>query len=297
MALHVVGEGHPEQPKRLDAVLSALAPVRSTLTEFPCPKATTADFLRVHKREHVDLIQDVCERDLEYPDPDIGVSEGSWDAAHLAAGAGIAACEAVLAGQVMNAFCVVRPPGHHAERNRAMGFCLFNNIAVAARWLREVKEIKRVAIIDWDVHHGNGTEDIFLDDPTVFYASIHQHPLYPGTGTKRLSGADNTNVNVPMPPGCDGTMWMKALREEVLPRVETFAPDFLLISSGFDAHESDPLANQLLKAADYYAMTHAVKHIAGGRIVSMLEGGYNLKALGESAAEHVRALIEIGVAQ
>jgi acetoin utilization deacetylase AcuC-like enzyme len=175
-----------------------------------------------------------------------------------------------------------------------MGFCLFNNVAVAARWLQAEAGLQRVAILDWDVHHGNGSQHSFYNDPTVYYASLHQWPHYPGTGRPEERGAYSTTLNIPMPPGTPAAAWLGAIETRVVPEFEAFAPDFLLISCGFDAHADDPLGDQNLQAEDFAAMTRLVKHLAGGRVVSLLEGGYNLRALGESAVAHFRALGQIG---
>lgn len=290
MKLHEQGSGHPECPARLDAVTTALRSVGLPLIDVSFEPATRADLLRVHTVGHIDEIEDTCMRDAAYRDPDTQMCPDSWQAALLAAGAAIAACKAVVDGEIDNAFCAIRPPGHHAEKDRAMGFCLFNNVAIAACWLRDVAQVKRVAILDWDVHHGNGTQHAFYDDDSVYYASIHQHPLYPGTGFPHERGANNTNLNTQMAPGSGPVEWLDAIQKRVVPELERFAPDFLLLSSGFDAHAMDPLASQRLESSTYADMTRLVKHLAGGRIVSLLEGGYNLKALGESVAEHVREL-------
>jgi acetoin utilization deacetylase AcuC-like enzyme len=186
----------------------------------------------------------------------------------------------------------MRPPGHHAEAAYAMGFCLFNNVAIAARWLQAEAGIKRVAILDWDVHHGNGTQHSFYNDASVYYVSLHQFPHYPGTGRAEERGAHNTTLNIPMKPDTRADVWLEAIEKKVVPELESFDPEFLLISCGFDAHELDPLAHQHLKTEDYARMTRMVKHLAGGKIVSLLEGGYHLGALGESSVAHFRALQE-----
>jgi acetoin utilization deacetylase AcuC-like enzyme len=228
---------------------------------------------------------------------DTHVSADSWRAALCASGGAIAAVERVMDGTWKNAFVAARPPGHHAERDEAMGFCLFNNIALAARHLRDVAGLERVAILDWDVHHGNGTQHLFQDDPTVFFASLHQWPLYPGTGaaSERGIGAGiGATLNAPQPPGAGDREWLGALERDVLPAIEAFKPQFLLISAGFDAHARDPLAQTELSTSAYQRMTELVIDLAertcAGRIVSLLEGGYDLVALAECAEAHVGAL-------
>lgn len=287
---HTMPHGHPECPARLEAIENAfeavaLAPPRIA----PC-SATRDDLRRVHTDEHIDTIHGTCMTEGFYDDPDTYMVEGSWDAALLAAGGAISACEAVLNGEVDNAFSAMRPPGHHAESDHAMGFCLFNNVAVAARWLQAEAGLERVAILDWDVHHGNGTQHSFYDDPSVYYVSLHQFPHYPGTGRAEERGANNTNLNLPMPAGTPAQIWIESIEVRVVPELERFDPEFLLISCGFDAHILDPLADQNLQSKDFAEMTHLVKHLAGGKIVSLLEGGYNLRALGESAVYHFLAL-------
>jgi acetoin utilization deacetylase AcuC-like enzyme len=228
-------------------------------------------------------------------DADTIVSPGSGEAALRAAGAVIAAVDAVMTGEALNAFCAVRPPGHHAERDRAMGFCLFNNVAVGAYHARAAHGIDRVAAIDFDVHHGNGTQDIFWSDPNLLYASTHQSPLYPGTGARGERGVGNI-FNVPLRAGSGTQEFRAAVEAVILPALESFAPDLVLISAGFDAHSDDPLAGLEFVAADYAWVTRQLVDLArrhcNGRIVSSLEGGYDLKALGESAAAHVGALMD-----
>ena len=290
--LHDTGRGHPECPARLEAIRKAFDAAKVDYVSLEVSPAAREDLLRVHTAEHVDTIERTCREGLDYPDADTVMVKASWEAALLAAGGAIAACEAVLDGKVDNAFSAMRPPGHHAERDRAMGFCLFNNVAIAAQWLREARGVRKVAILDWDVHHGNGTQHTFYDDDTVYYASMHQHPLYPGTGFPHERGKNNTNLNVQMDWGFGPKEWLHALDTQILPEYERFKPDFLLISCGFDAHKMDPLASQRLETETYAEMTRRVKHVANGKIVSLLEGGYHLGALGESAVAHFNALQE-----
>ena len=290
--LHSTGTLHPESPERLTAIMNAFTEAGLELPRVDVTPAAREDLLRVHTARHIDTIKSTCETNAPYPDPDTVMGKDSWEAALLAAGGAIAACKAVLEKKLDNVFWAMRPPGHHAESGWAMGFCLFNNIAVAARWLREKAGIARVAILDWDIHHGNGTQHSFYEDDSVYYASIHQHPHYPGTGFPDERGKNNTNLNVQMPPGCAPEEWLAALDNQILPEFQRFDPEFLLISSGFDAHRLDPLGRQLLEADHYAEMTQRIKPVAGGRIVSLLEGGYHLQALGWSAVAHVRALQE-----
>lgn len=289
---HDTGQFHPESPERLIAILEAFENAGLNPPRLDIQPATREDLLRVHTAEHIDTIQSTCANNLPYPDPDTVMCEASWEAALLAAGGAISACQSVLDGQYDNVFWAMRPPGHHAERDRAMGFCLFNNVAVAARWLREVVGLRRVAIFDWDIHHGNGTQHIFYDDDSVYYVSIHQHPHFPGTGFPEERGKNKTNLNVQMPPGVPAELWHSALDNLIMPELVKFKPDFLLLSAGFDAHHLDPLGRQRLTANDFARMTRRVKKLAEGRIVSLLEGGYHLQALGESAVAHFQALQE-----
>ncbi len=290
--VHKTPRGHPECPERLTAILEAFAEAGLDPPRIEPEEAGVEDLLRVHTGEHIETIRRTCESGAPYSDADTYMGPGSWRAALLAAGGAIAGCKAVLDGECDHVFSAMRPPGHHAERDRAMGFCLFNNVAVAAQWLRDVAGLGRVAILDWDVHHGNGTQHSFYDDPTVYYVSLHQYPHYPGTGQPEERGANNTNLNLPMLPDTPREVWLEAFEKRAVPELEGFEPDFLLISCGFDAHRLDLLAQQRLQTEDYAEMTRMVKHLAGGKIVSLLEGGYHLQALGESAVAHFKALEE-----
>lgn len=289
---HETPPGHPECSDRLRVVEQAFTAAKLDPQRIGAREATRDELLRVHSSNHIDLIAATCAQRGDYPDPDTFMSPGSWKAALEAAGGAIEACRNVLEGGFDNAFCAMRPPGHHAEHDRAMGFCLFNSVAVAAQWLREEGGLDRVAILDWDVHHGNGTQYSFYDNPNVFYASIHQCPHYPGTGRAEERGAGGANLNLPMAPDTPREVWLAAIREEAIPVLEDFDAQFLLVSSGFDAHVRDPLSSQNLETEDYAEMTRMVSHLAEGKIVSLLEGGYGLDALGVSAVAHYEALRE-----
>lgn len=292
MLKHDTGAGHPERPERLTAIMNGFKSAGLDPPRLDIAPASLDDLLRVHSKRHVVSVQKICASESAYPDPDTPMVADSWQAALLAAGSGIAAAKAVLEKRHDNVFCAIRPPGHHAERDWAMGFCIFNNAAIAARWLRTEGGVNRVAILDWDVHHGNGTQHTFYEDETVYYASIHQFPHYPGTGRADERGAANTNLNVPMPAGAEPAEWLAAIDKQVLPELERFNPEFLILSAGFDAHRLDPLGGQLLEAGTFAEMTRRVKGLASGRIVSLLEGGYHLEALAESATAHLKALQE-----
>lgn len=292
MLLHDTGMGHPERAQRLTAIIEGFRKAGITPPAIPITPATRDDLLLIHCEEHVDQIQQTCALHRHYPDPDTPMGPDSWPAALLAAGGTLSACKAVLDGTVDSVFCAVRPPGHHAEFDRAMGFCIFNNAAIGARWLRKFAGVKRVAIIDWDVHHGNGTQQAFYDDATVYYVSLHQHPLFPGTGWPHERGKDNTNLNIPMPRGSNDEDWINAFDGKVMPELERFDPEFVLISAGFDAHRLDPLGGQEVNTETFAYMTRRAKTLANGRIVSVLEGGYSLEALADCVIAHVRALEE-----
>jgi acetoin utilization deacetylase AcuC-like enzyme len=295
---HDPGRHHPESPARLRAVLDALAdPEFARLERREAPKAALGDLLRVHSRPHVERLLDAVPKSGHVGiDADTILSPASGAAAMHAAGAVVAAVDAVVAGEADNAFCAVRPPGHHAEPERAMGFCLFNNIAVGALRARAVHELHRIAVIDFDVHHGNGTQAAFEADDGLFYASTHQSPLYPGTGSASETGVGNI-VNVPLRPMSGSSQFRAAMTERILPALDAFRPELVLISAGFDAHRSDPLAQLLFDEEDYTWITEKLIEIAdrraGGRLVSTLEGGYDLPALGASAAAHIRVLMSV----
>ena len=294
---HVTPPGHPEQVARLDAVLGALSGL--DLLRVTAPFAADDDLLRVHPRGHLDALRRAApERGWRSLDADTHMSAGTLAAAWRAAGAAIRAVDLVMAGEAANAFCAVRPPGHHAERETAMGFCFLGNVAAAARHALDFHGLSRVAIVDFDVHHGNGTQDLVQDDPRILFVSLHQMPLYPGTGAAGDEGPHGTVVNVPVRAGTDGAGWLRLFDARALPRLRAFAPEFLLLSAGFDAHGADPLAGLALEAADFAAITRRLVDLAEefctGRLVSCLEGGYDLTALGESVAAHVAVLRERG---
>lgn len=299
--LHDMGEGHPECPQRLDAIADRLlASGLDVALEYRDAPLVDLDALaRAHSTAHVVHLQDLLQQvqasgERRAIDPDTIACPATWRAALRAAGAAVAATDAVIAGEVDSAFCAVRPPGHHATRDAAMGFCFFNNVAVAARHALDVHGLKRVAIVDFDVHHGNGTEDIIAGDERVLMASFFQHPLYPGSGAVPMG----TNmVNVPIPPYTRGQEVREIIEAMWMPRLEAFKPQMVFISAGFDAHRDDELGQLGLVEADYEWITRRVKDIAdrhaGGRIVSCLEGGYALGALGRSVAAHLRVLADV----
>lgn len=292
---HDTGGHHPEAPARLGAVLAALDNEMFTgLDRRDAPEADTKVIETTHPAAHISRTLDkVPATGHAHIDGDTVVSPGSREAALRAAGAVTAAVDAVADGEARNAFCAVRPPGHHAEPEHAMGFCLFNNIAVGARHAQKAHGAKRVAVIDFDVHHGNGTQASFWDYDSLFYASSHQYPWYPGTGAAHEKGKGNI-VNLPLQAGAASAEFRAGMTATVLPALDAFKPDFVLISAGFDAHREDPLAQLNLEDDDYDWITRELMQIAekhaGGRVVSVLEGGYNLAALGRSAAAHVGAL-------
>ncbi len=303
---HNTGPGHPENARRLQAVLEAIesleAEAGERLVRMEGRHAVEDELLLAHPPDHVELIREVAKRATEADtllaiDPDTVVSLGSWDAALAAVGCLLTAVDAVLAGEARNAFCPVRPPGHHATAQRAMGFCLFNNVAIAARYARE-RGVHRALIVDWDVHHGNGTEAIFYEDPQTFYLSMHQSPHYPGTGAAsdrgRGAGA-GTTLNLPVPPGLPPEQYIDELRSGIEAALSGFSPDIVFVSAGFDAAYGDPLAGLTLRPEDYHYLTRFLMEVAGehcdDRLISVLEGGYNLEMLASCAAAHVRALM------
>jgi acetoin utilization deacetylase AcuC-like enzyme len=294
---HDTGPGHPERPDRLAAVLAALGEEAfPQLLREQAPRATPEQLSAAHDRDYVArlLALEVTPGRRMALDPDTIVSAGSIEAALRAAGGAVRAVDLVMEGRADAAFAAVRPPGHHAEAGRAMGFCLFNNVAVAARHARNRWGLERIAVADFDVHHGNGTQHAFWSDPALFFASSHQAPFYPGTGASQERGAAGNIANAPLPAGTGGEGFREAWRDRLLPALDEFAPELLLISAGFDAHRADPLAQLMLDAGDYAWITRELAALARrhaqGRIVSLLEGGYDLAALAESAAAHVREL-------
>jgi acetoin utilization deacetylase AcuC-like enzyme len=293
---HLTPVGHPERPDRLRALHAALDNVEfAALKRVEAPIAEPEKAALCHSERYVEAIRHAIPKEgLVRIDLDTTASPGSWEAAMRAIGAALYAVDAVAKGEAKNAFCAVRPPGHHAETERAMGFCLFNNVAIAARHAQKAHGMEKIAIVDWDVHHGNGTQEIFWTDPTVLYASTHQMPLFPGTGAPSETGVGNI-FNAPLSPG-DGTAEFKeAFREVILPAVRAFKPDLILISAGFDAHRRDPLAEINLEAEDFAWATDELMEIAdktaNGRVVALLEGGYDLRGLAASAAAHIRQLM------
>ena len=293
---HDTGQGHPENALRLraiDVVLNREA--FAGLVKKDAPRAEIGQILLAHSKAHTDTILDSIPRHgIQYLDPDTPVSPGSGEAALRAVGAVCAAVDAVFAGEARNAFCGVRPPGHHAEADHAMGFCLFNNIAIAAEHARHKHGIQRVAIVDFDVHHGNGTQHIFAKTKDVLYASTHQHPWYPGTGSANETGVGNI-FNAPLPADSGGDEFRSAMNGKILPAIDKFKPELILVSAGFDAHQDDPLGGLNLVEDDFAWITRELLKLAkqhcGGKLVSTLEGGYNLQALGESVGAHVRELM------
>jgi acetoin utilization deacetylase AcuC-like enzyme len=293
---HRPGARHPERPERLGAVLDALADAAGLdLDRREAPLVDRADLERVHPARFIDAIEVAAPSEgLRRIDEDTAMSPGSLTAARRAAGAVAAAVRAVAAGEIDRSFCAIRPPGHHAEPGQAMGFCLYSNVAVAAR-VAQAEGLNKVAVIDFDVHHGNGTQAVFEDDPTLFFASVHQWPCYPGSGRPNERGVGNVR-NAVVAPESEPAVWRAAF-ESLMAPLDDFAPDLILISAGFDAHVRDPLAEQRLEAEDYAWATRAILSVArsrcGGRVVSSLEGGYDLVGLGQSALAHVRALGDV----
>lgn len=293
---HDTGPGHPESIHRIEAVQEALSGAEfDALVRRDAPRGSVWDIKRVHDDAYLQSVfAAVPAQGYARLDADTVLSPGSGDAALFAVGGACAAVDAVVGGEAKNAFCALRPPGHHAERHRAMGFCLFNNIAIAAFHALQLPGIERVAVMDFDVHHGNGTQQAFWDHENLMYASTHQSPCFPGTGSERERGAFGNIVNAPLPPGALGDDFRDAFGF-IRPALKDFAPDLLLISAGFDAHDADPLADLHLSEADFAWVTQQLLAIAEvsarGRVVSVLEGGYDLGALGRSVQAHVKALM------
>ena len=295
---HLTPPGHPERPDRLRAIERAFADDRfQRLVRAEAPAADLDTIALCHPMAYVTAIRDASPKNgMVQIDADTSMSPGSFEAALRAAGGGAHAVDEVIAGRASNAFVATRPPGHHTETARPMGFCLFNNAAIAARFAQKRHGIDRAAIVDFDVHHGNGSQDIFWSDKTVMYCSTHQMPLYPGTGARNERGAHDTVVNAPLSPGDGGAQFREAFESTILPRLRNFQPELIVISAGFDAHQRDPLANLNLLEADFLWATQKIMEVAqasaNGRVVSMLEGGYDLEGLANSATAHVSALMQ-----
>lgn len=299
---HLTGPGHPETPSRLDFIDHRITRT-GLLKELRIISPRPIDLKwveKVHSPSYLARLRSMIPGSgFAYLDPDTPVSPLSYQTALLASGGVCQTLDAIVSGQIQNGFCAVRPPGHHAKISQGMGFCLINHVAVAARYAQEHFGIKRVAIIDWDVHHGNGTEEIFFEDPTVFYFSVHQYPFYPGTGSSDQigkEGGEGFTLNIPLESWSGDRDYFQVFEEILAPRMEIFKPELILISAGFDAHREDPLAQMELSTEGFGRLTKIVKEIAemfcNGKILSVLEGGYNLDALAESVETHLRILIE-----
>ncbi len=302
--LHDTGPGHPERAERLVAIDRRLATdeLVKRAERFKAVASDLEPIEQIHDRAYIDRVHKECKKGLPYIDtPDSAVCTRSYEIAVLAVGGYLKLVDAVVTGKCANGFAAVRPPGHHAERDRSMGFCLFNNVAIAARHLQRKHRLGKILILDWDVHHGNGTQHSTEEDPTIFYCSLHQHPqtCYPGTGYAHENGRGKgvgTVLNIPMAPGLGNDAYREAFNKQFLPAARKFKPDFILVSTGFDAHARDPLASMNVTAEGFNDMLTATLDVAdehcGGRFVSVLEGGYNLQALAECVSDHVRILIE-----
>ena len=300
---HRTGTGHPESPARLNAILNDIKKTGLSLElEMVEPSLHPEVFrsiLHVHHESYYHVLKEKAPENgtLLHLDADTPYSSQSLSAAEMAVSAVLTAIDRVMEGAVSNGFCAVRPPGHHAEADRGMGFCLFNNVAIGARYLQQQYRLPKIFILDWDVHHGNGTQHSFYTDPTVFYFSVHQYPLYPGTGAEKERGSgvgEGFTCNVPLESGAGDDEMRMVFEKRLAPAIEWFRPDFILISAGFDAHRDDPLAGLNVTEQGFYEMTRVVKSLAGqycqGRIVSCLEGGYHLSALAKSVSRHLEAL-------
>ncbi|MFZ0106768.1 MAG: histone deacetylase family protein [Thiobacillus sp.] len=291
---HDVGPWHPESPRRVQAIDSALrgAPWFDQLLSLLPPYATNEQLLRAHSADHLERVREaVPQEGVNWLDADTGLNPFSWDAALAANGAVVRAVDALMSGEATRAFCNVRPPGHHAEADRAMGFCLFNNLAVGVRHALQGHALERMAIVDFDVHHGNGTEEILRDEPRVLLCSSFRHPFYPYSGSQPHPGF----IPAPLPQGADGAVFRSAVSQLFLPELEAFRPQLIFVSAGFDAHRDDPLGGLMLVEDDYAWITRELCALADrharGRVISVLEGGYDLDALGRSAVAHVGAML------
>jgi acetoin utilization deacetylase AcuC-like enzyme len=293
-------QSHPENSGRLRAIQDRIksSEIYPHL-HFPEPRFATDDELKKnHDLDHINHVRNSCQNGTQNLDGDTVICSESWDAAILSAGAGLTAVDKIISGELDNTFAAVRPPGHHAEKDHAMGFCLFNNVAIAARYAINKHKLNRVCIFDWDVHHGNGTQHSFYSDPSVFYSSIHQYPFYPGTGDKIETGTGDglgTTLNFPLDAFSEDSTYLDIIGNKLIPKIQNFKPDLIIISAGFDAHEDDPLGQMKVSSDCYRKMTSMIlklaEEVCDGRLLSMLEGGYNHKALADSVLNHVDALL------
>ncbi|MDB2601503.1 histone deacetylase family protein [Candidatus Pelagibacter bacterium] len=294
---HNTGDGHPEKIDRVTVVIDNFKKLDNKDLVWKKPSKFDRSLLEItHNSDYINFVEkSFPEKGLSFLDGDTIVSPGSKDATSDAVGSIITAIDGVQNKDFKNAFCAVRPPGHHAEKNKAMGFCIYNNVAVGANYLINKYKLKKIAIIDFDVHHGNGTQDIFYDNEKVLYISTHQYPYYPGSGTNDEKGKHNNILNIPLPAGTTSEEYLNAY-EFVLNKIKEFKPEFILLSAGFDAHKDDPLAQLQLESKDFYSITKRTlelsKKYCDGKVVSILEGGYDLQALQESTEMHVKALLE-----
>ncbi len=293
-------QSHPENSGRLRAIQDRIksSEIYPHL-HFPEPRCATDDELKKnHDLDHINHVRNSCQNGTQNLDGDTVICSESWDAAVLSAGAGLTAVDKIISGELDNAFAAVRPPGHHAEKDRAMGFCLFNNVAIAARYAINKHKLNRVCIFDWDVHHGNGTQHSFYSDPSVYYSSIHQYPFYPGTGDKIETGTGDglgTTLNFPLDAFSEDSTYLDIIGNKLIPKIQNFKPDLIIISAGFDAHEDDPLGQMKISSDCYRKMTSMIlklaEEVCDGRLLSMLEGGYNHEALADSVLNHVDTLL------
>ena len=293
---HITGPGHPERIDRVKVINEKLKQLDNKIEWFQPKPFDQTIIEKVHNKKYLDNISlSFPKNGIKFLDSDTIISPGSKQATLDAVGSIIMGIDQVNSGKFKNTFCSVRPPGHHAESNKAMGFCIYNNVAVGAAYLLHRYKYNKVAIVDYDVHHGNGTQEIFYNNPKVLYISTHQYPFYPGTGSSNEKGSSDNILNIPLDSGTKSDIYLNSF-EHVLKKLKNFKPEFILLSSGFDAHRDDPLAQVNLESKDFYEITKRILKVANdicdGKVVSILEGGYNLNALAESAYEHVRALIE-----
>ncbi len=297
---HNPGPWHPERPARLESIVSHLSQsgilsrVEMIEPRNPCPDWIS----NIHTSDYISHVWQSALNGIDHLDADTGICQDSYRIACLAVGGALEAVDAIMAHKVSNAFCAIRPPGHHAEQNRAMGFCLFNNVAITAKYIQMQFQLEKVLIVDWDVHHGNGTQNSFYEDPSVLYFSVHQYPFYPGTGHETETGrgaGKGFTLNKPLSAGADDSAYIDVFSNLLLPAAKKFKPDFILISAGFDAHQNDPFATMKMTAAGFGRLTQLIKLFAAeechGRILSLLEGGYHLDSLAECVETHIRSLM------